>query len=591
MAKADTTCPDSMGREINEDHIRDLEKKIEEGAGDVIQLKRARNSLLNVSTRIPPEILGHIFCLRIFRRGRHYNLSEPHKGSYNFLLVCHHWFEVASHTPELWSYWGNTLKQWSKRSKRSGASPVDLVLGGRQFNRFYTVRHSYATLDGPLRDILRERAECDAIRSIHLRGGRGSLITSVLSAITSNGEELRCSSIESISLREVDSSNFFARHRFPKLRYLRLSVGPRIPPWEHLALHTSALTTLSIIIKDGTSNPTAAQLLSILTSNPRLQYLNLSGLAISHDCGGAFATPVPLRHLEDLSIDGNFRSVFRLLHRLGHPERMTETTLAVRSCIVEDIARTFWPYVRNHIERDGRFRDGLGIFLHSFPNSVSIQASAIEGDEGVARRVTFATFTAVHQGDIPDHDEGRLCTDFLAHIPVEHVVYFGGDISMDVIRRTVPAMPNIRELHLTNAQLVDRFLQPDPKEPLAENKLLSSLQRLHLEDVILEDDESWDPLLPYLVHQASNGQRISLTISGGRGHVCKSVVKEMEGLVEEFILDFVESDNCPFDYCGSSEGEEEEDERSGSPGGEEDPTAVRHGLRTLHCKLVAGPSN
>lgn len=54
-----------MGREVNEDWIRDLEKKIEEGTADIIQLKRARNSLLNIFTRVPPEILGSIFRWRI----------------------------------------------------------------------------------------------------------------------------------------------------------------------------------------------------------------------------------------------------------------------------------------------------------------------------------------------------------------------------------------------------------------------------------------------------------------------------------------------------------------------------------------------
>ena len=34
-----------MGREINMDRIRDLDKQIEEGAEDMVELKRARNSL------------------------------------------------------------------------------------------------------------------------------------------------------------------------------------------------------------------------------------------------------------------------------------------------------------------------------------------------------------------------------------------------------------------------------------------------------------------------------------------------------------------------------------------------------------------
>ena len=93
-----------MGRETNFDSIHELEKQIEEGTGDTIQLKRTRNSLLNISTRVPPEILGSIFCWNVIPDGDYPHFGGLRKGSYNFLLVCHHWFEVASHTPELWSF-------------------------------------------------------------------------------------------------------------------------------------------------------------------------------------------------------------------------------------------------------------------------------------------------------------------------------------------------------------------------------------------------------------------------------------------------------------------------------------------------------
>jgi hypothetical protein len=50
-----------MDREINLDSIRALEKQIQEHEKALIKLKRARNSLLNVSTLFPPEVLGSIF--------------------------------------------------------------------------------------------------------------------------------------------------------------------------------------------------------------------------------------------------------------------------------------------------------------------------------------------------------------------------------------------------------------------------------------------------------------------------------------------------------------------------------------------------
>ena len=132
-----------MGPEINIDSILALEKQIEEGIGDVTRLKRARNSLLNISTRVPPEILGHVFRWNVIPKGEFDGLRA---GSYNFLLVCHHWFEVASNTPELWTFWGNNLNQWSQRYQRSGTAPLDLVL-----NALCSMRDMNAVpFDGPL---------------------------------------------------------------------------------------------------------------------------------------------------------------------------------------------------------------------------------------------------------------------------------------------------------------------------------------------------------------------------------------------------------------------------------------------------------
>ena len=87
-----------MDREINLDSILALEKQIVEHERATIRLKRARNSLLNVSTFLPPEILGKIFRWNVIPDEDFGGLP---KDSYNFLLVCHHWFEVASRTPEL----------------------------------------------------------------------------------------------------------------------------------------------------------------------------------------------------------------------------------------------------------------------------------------------------------------------------------------------------------------------------------------------------------------------------------------------------------------------------------------------------------
>ena len=62
---------------------------------------------------------------------------------------------------------------------------------------------SKTLFDRPLRGALRDRAACDAIRSLHLRCEKRSLLTSIPSTLTPNDEEVRSSRIESITLRRV----------------------------------------------------------------------------------------------------------------------------------------------------------------------------------------------------------------------------------------------------------------------------------------------------------------------------------------------------------------------------------------------------
>jgi hypothetical protein len=327
-------------------------------------------------------------------------------------------------------------------------------------------------------------------------------------------------------------------------------VGTKISSWEHLGLHTTALTTLHLPIGRASPTPTMSQLLSILASNPRLRSLTLSESMIPRDSGDGSASRAPLHHLRYLSLDGNFHLVFRLLRRLDHPETMGESIrLNLFYSTVGEVSEILGPYVRDHLRRDERSQDQLGIFINSNEAFLSVEVSTVNTANGSTQKVTFATFAAVLLETVPPPVKDKLCIDFVACIPRDRVVCFGGKLNLDAVKGMVPAMPKIRELHLVGApMLFDGFLQPDPDGPLANTKLLPSLRRLHLEQIVLRDN-NWTPLLSYLAHQTSGGQVISLSLSGERAHICKGVVEDIMGLVENFMFALTMDKDCSCGFC------------------------------------------
>ena len=93
-------------------------------------------------------------------------------------------------------------------------------------------------LDDKLRDALQDRAARDTIRRVHLKSPSTELLNSVISPITTKGEETRSNGLESFivlsySKTGVVISNFFSRYHFPELQRLDLS-GFSISSWNLL---------------------------------------------------------------------------------------------------------------------------------------------------------------------------------------------------------------------------------------------------------------------------------------------------------------------------------------------------------------------
>ena len=526
-----------MGQEINFESISALEKEIDEGKGDIIKLKRTRNSMLNISVLVPPEILGYIFNLLVVS-SRSYS-AHPHiatpmnprigfgdleNGWYNFLLVCHHWFEVAYGIPELWTFWGNSLDDWEKRSIRAGSAPVDLVLYDDRYH--HPKVYPPQILSVPLQNNLLGRTAQDTIREIHIciDSRNFELVAFIISLLTPNGEGARERSIESIILltgvdEPMDFSNFFARSRLPKLQRLHLGGPINASVGIHLMSQTTCLTSLNLSISWEPPPLSISQLLSILLSNPNLRDLSLTNAVVSLDIDES-EIRVPLRRLEVMILCGKSDFIFILLQRLELPAALNYTQLIFTvPPVVEDIPRTLGPYMQNRLLRDVRFQEKRSVNCYS--SFISVRPFT----EGTFEETECAPTFVI---DIYNRD---ILLDLMELVLCEHVVLLKMDHSMGMRQELFIAMPNIEWLSLRDVSLTDGFLQPDQTGPHANAKLLPSLRYLDLEDVTA--DTGWRPLVDYLVHQTSNRQAISLTLGPRRDYdVPPEVIEEIEGLVE-----------------------------------------------------------
>lgn len=523
---ADMVVRPSMDKEVNIELIRALEKQIEEGKGNTIELKRARNSLLSISTRIPPEILGYIFAWVVSRSHPGTSFASLEKGSHNFTLVCHRWFKVATNTPELWTFWGNTLKDWNKRCHRkAGVAPVDLVFDGDESH------DTEDLLSSSLRDALRDLSDKNRLRQIHLRSDDANLFASIFSSLAPGGEHVTERCTESIILMTTkdlpEISNFFARSRLPNLRHLEIQGVLKTPFFNHLTSQTTHLIALDLRFPLSSPSPTTSKLISVL-SNPNLQELGLvcSGLPVDTDGSGIRA---PLRHLRKITLMGGFHRTFKLLQRLELPAGLDHVGFRMTDATLNDVLETFEPYVRNHFRRDVGFKGRLEAII-PLRDCVGV---FVKHPCGPGHSLT-ASFSTTIFNPPPRSVMGKLATDIAALIPHEHVVSLETEHPAELQEELFIKMPNIETLVLYNATLPDGFLQPNPDGPHANKKLLPSLQFLRLVNVIT-GDAGWEPLIVYVAHQTSGGQTISLEVTNSQ--MTPEAEEEIRNLVGSFVYD------------------------------------------------------
>jgi len=513
----------------NIDSVRALDKQIMEHEKIVIKLKRARNSLLNIS-KLPPETLGEVFRWNVTLNS---DFDGLEKRSHNFLFVCHHWFEVASHTPELWSFWGTTPRDWARRYPHSGVAPLDLVLG--------SPGHYGNSLDAALCKELEDRAAKDAIRRVHLRAEDSEILSSILSLVAAKCEGIRPNGVESFILSNwddtpVDVSDFFSHYRFPNLRHLSLT-NCTISPWDILASQTRALTTLDI----GTSSPspTTSQLLSILVSNPLLRKVKFDAWVIPDDDGGRSSFRVPLHHLKQLELTGDSQDVFRLLHHLDHPKNMEHLVLELYNCSAVEILRHIGPYVRDYLRGRGVSQNGLELYLSLNPD---IKIFVSDAPEHILRRAdAFLVVTAGPDGALSRDAQEKVILDLFAHSPGE-VAHFEADGNPATVGNVHPRFPNFRAVNFDGMSLSAVFPEQDRGVGV-----LISLQHLFLRDLIV-DGGDWSPLIDFLAYRVSSGKRLDTLKIYSSPHICPATVEIISSMVGEMMTAY-EDPLCPFGTC------------------------------------------
>ena len=511
-----------LNGEINIESILALDEQIRQHERAIINLKRTRNSLLNVS-KLPPEVLGNVFRWNACLKG---DFDGLEKGSHNFLFVCHHWHEVAVGTQELWSFWGSTLADWARLSCRSRTAPLDLVLGDSSGD---------TNFDVALSNVLQDRAARDTIRRVHLRARDSDLLRSIISQITP--KEPRSTNVESFILQDestsmtVDISDFLTRYTFPKLQRLEY-YGCTISSWDLLESRSPVLTTLDIFFRDHGPTPTTSQLLSVLASYPTLQKVALSWSEDPDDGDRAPSGRASLRHLKDLELDAPLKGVFGLLDRLDHPRNLDKLDITLNPCPFEDISRTIGPYLRDYLRRCGELQNGLGLSLAPFgKNCILLRVGGVgEIDFFSPERPRMNVFMKINMCHIqppPGDSLGVAIFDLIAHTPRDEVVYFQTRNDTVAMKDLHALLSNLRGLHSDHASLSCAFRALDLGEV---GEIFPSLQFVFL-DPVVADDADWSPLATFLDRRVASGNPLHTLVVSGR---VPNVWKELERAVRVY---------------------------------------------------------
>ena len=128
----------------------------------------------------------------------------------------------------------------------------------------------------------------------------------------------------------------------------------------------------------------------------------------------------------------------------------------------------------------------------------------------------------------------RAALDLSAYAPPEDVVYFRMYNTFGTGVDTYARFPNLRALSFDGISLSTAF--PNPNQT-GEGKISPSLEHILLEHMVV-DDASWSPLVTFLAHRVSSGNRLDTLVIISSPHMCTDVTESIRGMVRELRITY-----------------------------------------------------
>lgn len=471
-------------RDLNANAIQNLEAKAQRHVHETIRLKRLRNSL-NLSVSLAPEILGYIFWWGVVSGVN--PTGRIARNTFNFLLVCRYWFDVATSTPSLWAFWGTSLRECVAFHRYSGAVPLYLNLIDADTTR--DTREASCVL----RDLSVQRR----IRHLHLRASPKALVK-ILSFMSTPQPSPFRSQIRSLVLTAEgpwiterpdelpDITNFLGTHSLPELRSLRLR-GCNLR-WECLILQTSKLTHLFIHAYEKSRKPTVLQLAALFAGNSALEEIDLSLEVTStlEDPLSESSASIFLPRLRRLAVHGNVAGYAQLLNLLTFSNELKHVnTDLFLDGVVMDVAAALTPFLPN-LFRDCR-QTNLAVHIVYALVGLSINVSR-PGERGDAEDFLMLRVSSLDMGfwdvapTLPEEVAKRLP---IANVTGLSIRRYSAMFRQDFhhLFQTVGAVQELRVTDSAISDIVQVLASPSPNVEEGDPTPLPHLRTFRLKDI------------------------------------------------------------------------------------------------------------